>query len=153
MKQFDPRHAGAAPVSRIEAVDQQTLLLVTALRKFGRSDEDLFWDNMTSLIGPARGDAARSYFDELMLLFTRYARRPLMTHDGGCSCIGADEANFALFICSATCGETEDAMLQAMLILRPDVVSSAVGIAQQLGLLIGGAMPVVQAPTVGQHYH
>ncbi|RPE71785.1 hypothetical protein EDD53_0913 [Pacificibacter maritimus] len=153
MKQFDPRLSGAAPVSRVDTIDQQSLLLITALRKFGQSDEHLFWENISSYIGPQRGDTARAYFDDLMQIFTRYARRPLMTHDGNCNCIGADEANFALFICTATHGDAEDAMLQAMLILRPDVVPSAVNLAQQLGLMMGNVMPMPVAQQSAHHYH
>ncbi|MEN8833704.1 MAG: hypothetical protein ABF285_14350 [Pacificibacter sp.] len=59
-----------------------------------------------------------------------------MTHDGACNCIGADEASFAHFVRIAAEGEPEDAMLLGMLILRGEVVPVAVGLAQQLGLLI-----------------
>lgn len=138
MTQFDPRLAGAAPVSRVEAVDASTLFLVTALRVFGTSREHEFWEAYASMSGVHQADSARSAFENLMHFVTHAARRPLMTHDGACSCIGADEASFAQFVRIAAGGEPEDAMLLGMLILRGDVVPAAVGLAQQLGLLIDG---------------
>jgi len=136
--QFDPRLAGAAPVSRVEAVDGQTLFLITALRAFGTAGEIDLWENYAALTDVERADTARSAFATLMEFVTRNARRPLMTHGGACSCIGADEASFAQFVRLAAEGDAEDAMLMGMLLLRADVVPVAVGLAQQLGLLVGG---------------
>jgi hypothetical protein len=136
--QFDPRLAGAAPVSRVEAVDAQTLFLISALRTFGTTREFTFWESYAAMTDVGRADTTRSTFEDLMGFVTRNARRPLMTHDGACSCIGADEASFAQFVRLAAEGEPEDAMLLGMLLLRADVVPVAVGLAQQLGLLIGG---------------
>ncbi|MEM5477188.1 hypothetical protein [Pacificibacter sp. AS14] len=138
MTQFDPRLAGAAPVSRVDVVDAQTLFLITALRTFGTAQEFTFWESYAALTDVARADTARSAFDTLMGFVIRNARRPLMTHDGACSCIGADEASFAQFVRLAAEGDSEDAMLVGMLLLRADVVPVAVGLAQQLGLLVGG---------------
>lgn len=138
MSQFDPRLAGAAPVSRIEAVEPQTLFFITALRTFGTPRATDFWESYATLSGVGRADTARAAFEGLMQFITRNARRPLMTHDGACNCIGADEASFAQFIRLAAEGEPEDAMLLGMLLLRADVVPVAVGLAQQLGLLVGG---------------
>lgn len=142
MTHFDPRLAGAAPVSRVEAVDAPTLFLVSALRSFGTGHESIFWDRFADLTDIRRSDAARSAFESLMGFVTRNARRPLVTHDGACNCIGADEASFAQFVRLAAEGEPEDAMLVGMLLLRADVVPMAVGLAQQLGLLIGGVPSV-----------
>lgn len=140
MTHFDPRLAGAATVSRVEAVDAQTLFLITALRTFGTDNEILFWESYAALTDVARSDTARSAFENLMGFVTRNARRPLMTHDGACRCIGADEASFAQFVRLAAEGEPEDAMLLGMLLLRADVVPVAVGLAQQLGLLVGASV-------------
>lgn len=148
MTHFDPRPAGAAPVSRVEAVDAPTLFLVTALRTFGTAQESIFWESFATLTDVRRADTACNAFKTLMDFVTRNARRPLMTHDGACSCIGADEASFAQFVRLAAEGEPEDAMLMGMLLLRADVVPVAVGLAQQLGLLVGGSCEGV---TVNQH--
>lgn len=154
MSQFDPRLAGAAPVSRVEAVDGPTLFFITALRTFGTSRETVFWENYAALSGDGRADTARTAFENLMQFMTRNARRPLMTHDGACSCIGADEASFAQFIRLAAEGEPEDAMLLGMLLLRADVVPVAVGLAQQLGLLVGrGAGHAFSAAPRSAKYH
>jgi hypothetical protein len=153
MTKFDPRLSGAAPVSRVDAVDEQTLFLVTALRKFGQSDEAVLWESFSMMIGAHRGDNARGVFENLMFLITRHARRPLMTHDSACNCIGADEASFAQFVRLAAQGDPEDAMLIGMLLLPADIVPVAVGLAQQLGLLICGTVPYTQAPRAGAVYH
>jgi hypothetical protein len=143
--QFDPRLSGAAPVSRLEVVNRQTAFVVTALRTFGTHSEADFWESYGTLSGVERADTAHDMFETLMTFVIRHARRPLMTHDGACRCIGADEASFAQFVRLAAEGEPEDAMLIGMLLLRADVVPVAVGLAQQLGLLIGGASEGVLA--------
>jgi hypothetical protein len=155
MSHFDPRFAGAAPVSRVEAVDGQTLFLITALRAFGTARERNFWESYAAQTNAARADTVRSTFENLMGFVTRNARRPLMTHDGTCSCIGADEASFAQFVRLAAEGEPEDAMLLGMLLLRADVVPVAVGLAQQLGLLIVGSTRnvMMERPRHAAAYH
>jgi hypothetical protein len=142
MSYHNSKTAGAAPVSRVEVIDAQSLFLITALRLASRGTDckaadswAALWDGLALNVGAERASEAHKAFEGLMTLFVRHGRRPLMTHDGSCSCIGADEAVFAQFVCLAADGEPEDAMLMGMLLLRADIVPLAVGVAQQLGLL------------------
>ena len=136
------RLSGAASVSRVDAVDPQSLFLITALRLSARNGKGerseswgALWEGFALNVGVKRADEARATFENLVSLFRKHGRRPLVTHDGSCSCIGSDEVVFSQFVCLAADGEPEDAMLMGMLMLRADIVPLAVGVAQQLGLL------------------
>lgn len=156
MSHHDLKMPGAAPVSRIEVLDAQSLFLITALRKAQQGNThaaDALWEGLALNIGVEYGQEARSTFDHLMALLSRHARRPLVTHDGSCSCVGADEAVFAQFVCLAALGEPEDAMLMGMLMLRADIVPLAVGLAQQIGLLTRVSFGVRQMQDVPQASH
>ena len=59
-----------------------------------------------------------------------------MRHAADCACLGADEACFANFIATATTGEREDALLMAMLLVRPDVAPQLCAVAMNLGLAL-----------------
>lgn len=138
MSHHDQNMPGAAPVSRVEVLDAQSLFLITALRneclKRPREAEAL-WEGFALNVGVERAQNARNCFDNLMALFSRHGRRALATHDGRCSCVCADEAVFTQFITHAASGEPEDAMMMGMLLLRADIVPLAVSVAQQVGLL------------------
>ena len=72
-------------------------------------------------------------FTDLMALILNHSRRPLMRHSVDCTCVGADEAVFALF-CSQAVSDREEAMMIACLLMRADVAPLAVSLAQTLGL-------------------
>ena len=63
----------------------------------------------------------------------RFGRRPLLRHQIGCACVGADEACFAGLVAAASEGRHEDALMIAVLVVRPDVAPLLVGLAETLG--------------------
>lgn len=125
---------GAATVGKLEHLDGQGRMVVALLRG-------------ASL--PGREDDIAKVFGQMMMVFERHARRPLMRHHSDCACLGADEAVMAQFVRLAARGAREDAMLMAMLLLRADIAPLAVSMAEQLGLLINSvarAMPQAMPP-------
>ncbi|MBW6417349.1 hypothetical protein [Celeribacter sp. PS-C1] len=116
---------GAQPVGKLSQISEQGRVVVTLFR---RSD---------ALRGPS--DLGK-VFDQMMLVFARHARRPLVSHGMRCDCLGADEAVLAQFVNLAARGKREDATLMAMLMLRADIAPLAVSMAEQLGLLIDATL-------------
>ncbi|PJI84413.1 hypothetical protein BC777_3471 [Yoonia maricola] len=92
--------------------------------------------DLTNTLGAARGDKAVETFAQICRLCTRYGRRPLARHGLGCRCIGADEASFAQLIATATEGDRDDAMLIAILMVRPDMAPILISLATTFGLAL-----------------
>jgi hypothetical protein len=86
--------------------------------------------------GKSEAAVAGRVLADLCELTVRYGRRPLMLHHAGCKCLGADESAFAHLVGAAASGEREDAMMFAMLLVRPDLAPGVSGLAQQAGLMI-----------------
>ena len=116
---------GAQPVGKLSHLNEQGRVVVTLFR----SSEAM----------RGNGDLGK-VFSQMMLVFERHARRPLVSHGMRCDCLGADEAVLAQFVRLAARGKREDATLMAMLMLRADIAPLAVSMAEQLGLLIDATL-------------
>ncbi|ATG46339.1 hypothetical protein CEW89_01400 [Celeribacter ethanolicus] len=116
---------GAQPVGKLSQLNEQGRMVVTLFRGSNALRE---------------GSDMGRIFDQMMLVFQRHARRPLVHHGMSCDCLGADEAVLAQFVCLAARGKREDACLMAMLLVRADVAPLAVSLAEQLGLLIDATL-------------
>ncbi|WP_460275491.1 hypothetical protein [Celeribacter sp. ULVN23_4] len=130
---------GAQPVGKLSQLNEQGRVVVTLFRGTSRlrSNSDM-----------------GKIFDQMMLVFQRHARRPLVSHGMSCDCLGADEAVLAQFVRHAARGQREDACLMAMLLVRADVAPLAVSLAEQLGLLIDATLrtdPRAMMGTVSVH--
>ena len=112
---------GGEPVGQLGHLDGQGRMVVSLMRGADIAGKD--------------SDIAKVY-GQMMMVFERHARRPLMRHHCDCACLGADEAVMARFVRLASRGEREDATLMAMLLIRADIAPLAVSLAEQLGLLI-----------------
>lgn len=128
----------SAPVGTLANLPADQALAVLALRQWQGTPEDQeIWQNAVTRRGGA--DCATRMmrqFDQLLAILSSHGRRSLMRHACDCPCLGSDEAIFANFIATAATGEREDAMLMAMLLIRPDVAPMAVSLAQTVGLEI-----------------
>lgn len=116
---------GAQPVGKLSQLNEQGRMVVTLFRGSNALRE---------------GSDMGRIFDQMMLVFRRHARRPLVHHGMSCDCLGADEAVLAQFVRLAARGKREDACLMAMLLVRADVAPLAVSLAEQLGLLIDATL-------------
>lgn len=129
---------GGAPVGFISELPQVDAASVCFLRLWCESaetrhqaDEDLY-----DLLGPRHGPVAVDSLRQMCEVFSQFARRPVMRHHSGCSCLGADEACFANLVSEAATGQREDALMFAMLMVRADFAPVLVGLAEQFGLAL-----------------
>ncbi|WP_368185918.1 hypothetical protein [Aestuariibius sp. HNIBRBA575] len=121
MKQ-DREQRGGAPVGLISDLSGVEAASVLYLRLWndGPQSQANVWHDFASCLGREKGRKALKSFEDLCGLFAFHGRRPLMRHSVHCKCLGADEACFGNFICTAALGDRDDAMLIATLMVRPD---------------------------------
>ncbi|MAD94814.1 MAG: hypothetical protein CML33_04895 [Rhodobacteraceae bacterium] len=129
---------GGAPVGFLTELPQVEAAAVCFLRHWCESSQTQkqVIQDLNHLLGPTHGPIAIDSLGQMCALFSRFARRPLMRHHSGCSCLGADEACFANLVADATAGHREDAMLFAMLIVRADFAPALTGLAEQFGIAL-----------------
>lgn len=129
---------GSAPVGFLTELPQIEAAAVCFLRLWCENPQTQAQaiEDLTELLGPTHGPVAIDSLQQMCDLFSRFARRPVMRHHSGCSCLGADEACFANMVAEATAGHREDAMLFAMLIVRADFAPALAGLAEQFGLAL-----------------
>ena len=137
----DHHKRGGSAVAQMADLDPWEAMLVRSLRLWcegptGQSSVlEMFGD-----VAP-HGDGRRAYevFDDLMRMLVAGAQRPLVRHDVGCSCVGADEAVFANLVRVASDGHHIDAALIATLMVGP-------GFAEHVALLAGKAGNELRRP-------
>lgn len=129
---------GGAPVGFLTELPQVEAAAVCFLRLWCESPQTQAQaiEDLTDLLGPSHGPVAIDSLRQICDLFSSFARRPVMRHHSGCSCLGADEACFANMIAEAATGQREDAMLFAMLMVRADFAPALAGLAEQFGLAL-----------------
>jgi len=131
-------HRGAAAVAVIDDFDGLTAAAVIYLRMWceGPETQTNVMNDLINTLGRGRGHNAVAAFAELCSMCVRHGRRPLCRHGLNCRCVGADEASFAHFVASAADGEREDAMMIAMLLVRPDMAPALTSLAADFGLAL-----------------
>jgi hypothetical protein len=129
---------GGAPVGFLSELSEVEAAAVCFLRLWCENPETQRQaiEDLNTLLGPERGPVAIDSLQQMCDMFSRFARRPVMRHHSGCSCLGADEACFANMVIEAAAGQREDAMLFAMLIVRADFAPALAGLAEQFGLAL-----------------
>ncbi|WP_108815511.1 hypothetical protein [Loktanella sp. Alg231-35] len=150
-------HRGGATVGHLHDYDAVTAAAVIYLRMWCDSPETQagFVTDLTGTLGIGRGHKAVEAFAELCSICARHGRRPLTRHGLHCKCVGADEASFGHFIATAAEGEREDAMLIAILLVRPDMASIITGLAADFGVALKQmnlAAPRAMAQTSFSHH-
>jgi len=126
----------ATPVARLDALPELQAWCVTALRHWmeGPATQTALRRDLACSHGVAGGRAILRDLDSLLDLICRDGRRQMMRRHVGCAAVAADEAVFAQFVATAATGQREDALLMAMLIVRPDLAPLAASLGQRLGL-------------------
>ena len=137
---------GAAPVGMVTELDPVPLLATLYLRVWCDSGPAQIDQDFRLALGATAGARAAETFADLCQTLLATARRPLMRHQTGCRCLGGDEACFAQLITAAAFGAREDALMLAMLMVRPDCAPGIVDLAQQAGLSIHRI--ILRGPTV-----
>ena len=131
-------HRGGAPVGHVAQLGPIEAGAVMYLRLWsdGPQAHDQMKEDFTNALGAARASKAVQSFTTLCDLMALHGRRPLMRHQVTCRCLGADESWFAHFIGYASEGEREDALLIAMMIVRPNIAPLLAGLAEEFGLAL-----------------
>lgn len=129
---------GAAPVgflSEMAALEARAILYLRLWCQSPETKADV-WNGFAMALGAEAGRAALKDFETLVDTLLAHARRPLMRHQLGCSCVGADEAAFARFLAAAAEGEREDAMLLACLMARADMAPVLAAMAEPVAIAL-----------------
>ena len=136
---------GIVPVARIDDLSPLEATLVCCLRLFYESGEtrDALERGLAAHLGDARGGTLFQLLAQLCEMTRHHARRPLMRRHAGCCAAGADEAAFAALVTAAASGEREDAMLIAVCLVRADVSTQLVALAEQVGLSLRRLAPAI----------
>jgi hypothetical protein len=127
--------AAVGALSDLGAIEAGTVLCLR-LWSDGPEGQQQVWTQFAAALGPQDGRVALKGFETLYRLCVTHGRRPLMRRCVGCSSVGADEACFAAFVAAACEGEREDALMIAMLLVRPDIAPGLVASAGALGLAL-----------------
>ncbi len=148
-------HRGAAPVGLLADLGAVEAEAVRCLRSW--SDGPAAWErvcgDLVQALGPDRGRRAAEALEAICDMSLRHGRRPLMRRPAECRQFGADEACFAHMVAAASEGEREDALMIALVMLRPDISMPAVALAQEAGLALRllALRPEVEYPEPARH--
>ena len=131
-------HRGGATIGHLQDFDAVATASIVYLRMWGErpAGQSRVHRDLMCTLGEQRGGHACDVFAELNSICERHARRPLMHYPVRCKCVGADEACFAHFIATAADGDAADALMFAMVLVRPDVAPVVAGLAAQFGLAL-----------------
>ena len=131
-------HRGFATVGHLQDYDGLTAAAVIYLRMWcdGAQTQAGVMNDLIDTLGTTRGHSAIAALAELCSMCVRHGRRPLCRHGLKCRCVGADEASFAHFVSTAATGEREDAMMIAILLVRPDMAPALTSLATDFGLAL-----------------
>lgn len=72
-------------------------------------------------------------FENLVMMVTKYAHRPLVRHEVGCACVGSDECVFTHLVATASSGHLTDAALIASLLVSASQAEHVALLAGQVG--------------------
>lgn len=130
--------SGDRAVGQINDLDDLEAKTVEYLRRWGEgtSAQNQIETELCVSLGRSDGTAAFAMLCQICEIFAFHGRRPLVRHQIGCGCVGADEACFANMIGSATRGAREDAALVASLMVRPDFSLILADLACEFGLAL-----------------
>jgi hypothetical protein len=129
---------GAVPVGTLDQLPLLEQGAVHLLRQWcaGEAQRIALAEQITRALGDARGVRAVNALADLVTLFTRHGRRPLMHHGLDCACLGGDESAFAQMVSAAAAGDHDDAMAFALTMMPAAAAFAAVQTAGPLGLAI-----------------
>ena len=132
----DHNERGGAAVAVLNRMEAWEANMVLNLRLWcdGPKGQSMVWNEYRSALpGRVAQDACR-LFEVLVNTLIDNAHRPLVRHDVGCSCVGADECVFVNLIRFASDGHLNDAALIATLIAGPSKAEHIAMLAGEVGL-------------------
>ncbi|MRU16612.1 hypothetical protein FDP25_14315 [Roseovarius sp. A21] len=132
-------HTGAAVVGRLTDLPPWEADLILSMRLWMQSPEGQaeVWNGFARCFGPVEGRAEMQQFESLLRNLCHNARRPLVRHALGCTCIGTDEAVLRMLVREAARGDLAEATMIASLLVpagqaeQVALISARVGRAMQ----------------------
>lgn len=140
-KSFDrpqPAPRGGAAVGTLSELSMADACAILSFRLWCDGMQTNLPDPIAPLCALAQSVAQTDGFARLMSALQHGPRRAIMHHGLGCACFGGDEAAFAHMVAAAAAGDTEDAMVFAMLLMTPTAAWAAVQAARPVGLALLG---------------
>jgi len=110
---------GAAVVNSLTALPAWEAELVLSMRFWldGTEGREQVWNSFAQSFGTTEGRAHLRLFEGLLSSLCSHARRPIVRHGLGCTCIGSDEAVLLTLVREATKGDIAEAALIASLLV------------------------------------
>lgn len=133
---FHSPRTGTQAIGILQELDHFGRLCLRYLRAWtprGDHQQAIVRDTCAAIGLPAATETLES-LSQICDLLARHGRKPVMRHHPDCPCIGKEEACFAHLVLAATTGEREDALMMALLMVRPDFAPILVGLCQNFGL-------------------
>ncbi len=144
---------GAAPVGHLAELPDVERGAVLFLRHWCEGDEAraAIARDFALVFGAEQGAELACAQDQLMRLVLGQARRPLMRHSDGCTCIGGDESAFAQMVAAAASGDDDLAAMFALTLIAAPAVGSVLPLAERLGLAYADIFSPL-ARSLGRHF-
>ncbi|MFK7764553.1 MAG: hypothetical protein AB8B62_14935 [Roseobacter sp.] len=126
---------GGATVAVLNRMEAWEASLVLNLRLWceGPSGQSQVWKAYRAALSGEEAQSACHAFDVLMRTLIERSFRPLVRHDVGCSCVGADEGIIVNLVRTAAEGHLSDAALIATLMTGPAQAEHIAILAGQVG--------------------
>ncbi|MEL6412328.1 MAG: hypothetical protein AAFQ38_18215 [Pseudomonadota bacterium] len=132
----EDHHArGGAAVGVLNRMEAWEANLVLNLRLWceGPCGQQQVWNEYRKALSGASARNECHAFESLIRTLVANAIRPMVRHDVGCSCVGADECVFLHLVRCAADGHLNDAALMAALIVGPSKAEHIAVLAGQVG--------------------
>lgn len=127
--------AGASVVGKMTDIAPWEAELIMSMRVWmqGPEGQAEVWNDFARCLGVTEGRAEMRTFESLLTSLCTYARRPLVRHGLGCTCIGSDEAILQTLVREATRGDLAEAAMIASLIVPARHAEPVALMAAQVG--------------------
>lgn len=131
----DHHARGGAAVGVLNRMETWEAQLVLNLRLWceGPRGQEQVWNEYRRLLKSVDAHRECQTFETLVRTITSTAFRPLVRHEVGCSCVGADEGIFLNLVRTASDGHLHDAALIATLLVGPAHAEHIALLAGQVG--------------------
>ncbi len=152
--------SGAAVVGQLTNLPAWEAELILSLRFWmdGPEGRQQVWSSFSRCFGSIEGRRHLRLFEGLLGSLCGHARRPLVRHGPGCSCIGSDEAVFVTLVREAARGDIAEAALIASLMVPAGqaelIALRAAEVGQALQRMTCNVQPnVTQAAPLARRLH
>ena len=131
----DHHARGGAAVGVLTRMEAWEANLILNLRLWcdGPSGQAQVWNEYRKALPGAQAQQECRAFETLLRTIIDNAHRPLVRHDVGCACVGADEGVFLHLVRCAADGHLTDAALMATMMVGPAQAERIALLAGQVG--------------------